>query len=159
MTTLLRFVAIVVMVLAYPIVSSAQAPQGLAGTWQLNVAKSTYSPGPAPRSQTSIRSAAPGGGWTSTVDGVDAAGKPTHTEQVTMFDGKPVELKGAAVPTTRAFSRVDDRTYQFVDRVNDKVTTNTRVTIAADGRSRTHVATGVNADGKVVNNAVVYERQ
>ena len=89
-----------VMLVALPLVGTAQAPQGLMGTWKVNVAKSTYSPGPGPKSQTSVWATAPGGGWTNTVDGVDAAGKPTHTEQVMMFDGKPVELKGAPVPTT-----------------------------------------------------------
>ena len=160
MRLLARFLAAFsVMLVALPLVGTAQAPQGLMGTWKVNVAKSTYSPGPGPKSQTSVWAAAPGGGWTSTVDGVDAAGKPTHIEQVTMFDGKPVELKGAPVPTTRAFSRIDDRTYQFVDRVNGKVTTTTRVTIAADGKTRTNVATGTNADGKPVKNTVVWERQ
>jgi|CXWL01.1.fsa_nt_gi hypothetical protein len=159
MTSLSRFAVLVALVVACPLVASAQAPQGLAGTWKVNIAKSTYNPGPAPRSQTSVWAVAPGGGWTSIVDGVDAAGRPTHTQQVTMFDGKPVELKGAPVPTMRAFSRVDDRTYQFVDRVNGKVTTTTRVTIAADGKTRTNVATGTNAEGKPVNNTVVWDRQ
>ena len=31
---------------------NAQAPQGLIGTWKLNVAKSKFSPGPAPKSMT-----------------------------------------------------------------------------------------------------------
>ncbi len=159
MSTAIRSLLLVAMVVAYPLTSTAQAPQGLAGTWKVNLAKSTYSPGPAPKTQTSIWSAVPGGGWTSIVDGVDGAGKPTHTQQVTMFDGKAVELKGAPVPTTRAFSRIDDRGYQFVDRVNGKVTTTTRVTIAADGKTRTNVATGTNADGKPVNNTVVWDRQ
>lgn len=159
MPSLFRFAVLVVMLITYPLVGSAQAPQGLIGTWKVNVAKSTYNPGPAPRSQTSIWATAPGGGWTSVVDGVDAAGKTTHTEQITMFDGKPVELKGAPAPTTRAFSRIDNRSYQFVDRVNGKVTTTTRVTISADNKTRTNVATGTSADGKALNNTVVWERQ
>lgn len=159
MRALVRFAALAVMLVAFPLLSSAQVPTGLVGTWKVNLAKSTYSPGPAPRSQTSRWATAPGGGWTDIVDGVDAAGKPTHTEQVTMFDGKPVELKGAAAPTTRADSRIDDRTYQFVDRVNGKVTTTTRVTISTDGKTRTNVTTGTGADGKPVNRTVVWERQ
>ena len=30
----------------------AQTPSGIAGTWKLDVAKSTFSPGPAPKSMT-----------------------------------------------------------------------------------------------------------
>ena len=41
-------------------------------------------------------------------------------------------LEGEAVPTTRAYRRIDDHTYQFVSRVNGKVTTTSRVTMSAD---------------------------
>lgn len=119
----------------------------------MNPAKSTYDPGP--KSQTSRWATAPGGGWTIVVEGVDASGKPTRTEQVTMFDGKPVELKGAAAPTTREYSRIDGRAYQFIDRVNGKVTTTTRVTVSSDGKTRTNVATGMNAAGKPVHNTTI----
>ena len=94
-----------------------------------------------------------------TVDTIDAAGKATHNEIVTMFDGKEAEYKGAAVPTTRVYSRVGDRDYQFVTRVNGKVTNTTRATLSADGKTRTNVATGIDAAGKPVNNTTVFERQ
>lgn len=155
---LLQFLGVFALV-AYPLVGAAQAPQSLLGTWKENVAKSKADPGPLPKSQTSHWETVPGGGVKNVVDAVDAAGKATHQELVTMFDGKAVEVKGAAVPTTRALSRIDDRTFQFVDRVNGKVTTTTRVTIAADGKTRTNVATGTNVDGKPVNNTTVYDRQ
>ena len=45
------------------------------GTWKLNLAKSTYSPGPPPRSQT-ITTQAEGQGHKFTVEGVDAQGNP-----------------------------------------------------------------------------------
>ena len=93
------------------------------------------------------------------MDGVDAAGKATHNEIVTMFDGKDAEYKGAAAPTTRVYSRIDDRTVQYVSKVNGKVTTTTRMTISADGNTRTLVTTGTGADGKPVNSTAVYERQ
>ena len=76
-----------------------------------------------------------------------------------MFDGKDADVKGAVAPTMRAYSRIDDRGYQYVEHVSGKVTTTTRSTISADGKTRTNVATGTGADGKPVNNTTVYDRQ
>jgi hypothetical protein len=155
----LRIAALGVMLIAYPLVGAAQVPQSALGTWKLNVAKSKYSPGPAPRSQTTRIEAVPGGGTKLTVDSVDGAGKTVHNEIVTTFDGKEAAWTGAAAPTTRAYSRVDDRNFQWVERVNGKVTTTGRSSISADGKTRTNSTTGTGADGKPVNNTTVLERQ
>jgi len=151
---------VLVAVVAYPLAGAAQAPQSLIGSWKQDIAKSKYTQGPAaPKSSATRIEAVPGGGAKFTVDGVDAAGKATHNEIVTMFDGKDAEYKGAAAPTTRAYSRIDDRTVQYVTKVNGKVTTTTRMTISADGKTRTLVTTGTGADGKPVNSTAVYDRQ
>ena len=134
MQSLLRIAALGLVVVAYPLVSTAQAPQSLAGRWKVNIAKSKADPGPLTRSQTGSWETVSGGGMKNVVDSVDVAGKKSHTEAVTMFDGNAVDVKGSARPTTRA-------------------------TISADGRTRTTVATGTNADGKSVNNTTVWERQ
>src|SRR5437762_2105683 len=84
----------------------------LLGTWKLNVAKSTFSPGPAPRSNT-IKIERWENGQIAIADGIDAQGKPTHTGQPTKFDGKDYPRKGApAANTTRSFKAIDHRTYE-----------------------------------------------
>lgn len=88
MRALDRCAALSVMLVALPLVAMAQAPQGLPGTWKQNVAKSTYTTGTAPKSSTTRWETVPGGGWKSVNDTVDATGKATHLELVTMFDGK-----------------------------------------------------------------------
>jgi len=158
MSSRIRIAVLGVMVVTYPLMSAAQVPPDLAGTWIQNVSKSKADPGPLNRSQTSRWEPAPGGGARNIVEGVDGTGKALRTELITMFDGKPAEVKGAAVPTTRTYTRIDGG-YQFVDRVNGKVTTTTRVSFAAGGKTRTNVATGVNAAGQRVNNITVFERQ
>ena len=45
----------------------------------------------------------PGGMRRAVQDTVDAQGKATRTEITSMYDGKEYELKGAAMPTTRAY--------------------------------------------------------
>jgi hypothetical protein len=49
----------------------------LTGTWRLNVAKSKYSPGPAPQSNT-IKIESVEGGLKLVADGVDSQGRKTH---------------------------------------------------------------------------------
>jgi len=159
MTSLIRIVVAGLALMAYPLVSAAQVPQSALGTWKLNVAKSTYSPGPPPTSITARQEAAPGGGMKVTADVVDATGKATQNEIVSMFDGKEAEFRGAAAPTTRAYSRVDDQTIQWVTRVNGKVTTTTRATVSADNKTATLITTGTGANGNPVNNTAVWDRQ
>lgn len=140
---------------------TAQAPDSWLGTWKLNVAKSKYDPANlAAKSQTVTQTAVAGGGMRTITDGVDAQGKPTHTELTTMFDGKPVEVKGAAdADTTRVYTRIDRNTYEFVTSVGGKVTLTSRSVTSADGKSRTLTGKGTNAKGEAVSYVIIYERQ
>lgn len=157
---LIRAAWTAIAVIALGMVTSAQAQDAWLGTWKLNLAKSKYQPATgAPKSQTVKQEAVPGG-MKSTVDGMDAQGKPIHTEVTAMFDGKSTAVTGAPdANTTRVYKRIDTRTYEFVTSVAGKVTTTTRSVVAADGKSRTVTTTGKNAQGQTVNNVAVYEKQ
>ena len=146
---------------AFAIPVTAQKTDGFLGTWKLNVAKSKYEPAAnAPKSALVKQVAVAGGGMKSTADGVDAQGKPTHTEVTTMFDGKSSAVKGATdANTTRVYKKIDDRTYEFVTSVNGKVTTTSRSVNSADGKTRTTTTTGKNAQGVTIKNVAVYEKQ
>jgi hypothetical protein len=67
---------------------SALAADAVVGTWKLNLAKSTFSPGPAPKSQTRnyVESAQ---GLTVTVKTTAADGKESTTTLTYKEDGKP----------------------------------------------------------------------
>ena len=65
------------------------------GVWTLNVAKSTYSPGPAPKSATT-RIEAAGAGTKVIVDQVLADGTKRHYEFTANYDGKDSPI----IPTT-----------------------------------------------------------
>ena len=143
--------------LVSPVISQAQDPW--IGTWKLNTAKSKYSPGLAPRSSTLIAVAADGG-FKQTVDTVMAAlGLPTHSEVTAKFDGKDTPVKGNANADTSAYTKIDSRSYETVSKKNGKVTLTSRVVISADGKTRTVSQTGVDAEGRKVNNYLVYDRQ
>ena len=79
------------------------------GTWKLNVEKSKYSPGPAPKSLTAKFEPA-GKGVKATTEGVGADGKPIATEYVTNWDGKDAPLKGSALADTISLRRIDANT-------------------------------------------------
>ena len=140
---------------------TAQGQDTWIGNWKLNVAKSKYEPANlAPKSQDIKQEAVKGGGLKSIVDGVDAQGKPIHTELTTMFDGKPSEVKGAPdANTTRVYKRIDNRTYEYVQSVGGKPTTTVRSVVAGDGKTRTVTTSGKNAQGQTVNNVAFFERQ
>ena len=57
------------------------------GTWKLNVAKSKYSPGPAPKSST-VTYEAVGDAVKRTGEGIAADGKKTGFSYTAKFDGK-----------------------------------------------------------------------
>src|SRR5262249_35477092 len=80
MHTLLRASVAATLIVAFLGVHSfSQAPDPLIGTWVLNVAKSKYSPGPAPKSETRTYVVA-GSDIKASSKGTDGEGKPTAGE-------------------------------------------------------------------------------
>jgi hypothetical protein len=143
--------------LAGPAFAQAGDPQ--IGTWKLNVAKSTFSPGPAPKSGTTKIEAA-GAGAKLIVDQTAADGTARHWEFTANYDGKDVPIVGNNPDAdTAARTRVDANTVQTVSKKAGKVVTTQQSTVSADGKTRTVTTKGVNAAGKTVNNVAVYERQ
>jgi hypothetical protein len=140
-----------------PVAAVAQASQ-LEGTWRLNVAKSKYSPGPGPKSQTLRWERVPGG-YRFTTDAVNAEGQPTKTETLLKDDGSDAPVKGSPNPTTRYLKRIDDRTFEDGDKVNGKPTVMRRLVVSPDGKTLIITGKGTNAQGQAVNNVTVYERQ
>jgi hypothetical protein len=138
---------------------AGQTPEYMVGTWKTNVSKSTYSPGPPPKPATSRWELMGDGQFKNINDGVDAKGQPTHSEIIVKFDGTDRPLIGAAVPTTRTYKLIDARTFEFVTKVNGKVTTTFRSVAAPDGKTRTATTTGTNAQGQAVKNVVLWEKQ
>jgi hypothetical protein len=140
--------------------SGAQSSDPWIGTWKVNLAKSTYSPGPAPKVAATVKIESAPGGIKTTIDGVDAKGQPTHTVSVSAFDGKDTPVDGApALNTTTALKRIDGRTFEAQGKVGGKPTVTTRVVISADGKTLTATQTGTNAQGQAVKTVIVAERQ
>ena len=129
------------------------------GVWTLNVAKSTFSPGPAPKSGTT-RIEAAGAGTKVTVDQEQADGTKRHWEVTANYDGKDNPVTGNSPNAdTVARTRTDANTVQTVSKKGGKVTTTQTSAVSSDGKTRTVTTKGVNAKGEKVSNVAVYERQ
>src|SRR5262245_10501623 len=133
------------------------------GTWKLNVAKSRFQTSPAPKSQ--VVTIVPDGkdGVKLTVDVITAAGEKSGIAYAAQYDGKEnprTETGAGAVPgQTVSLTRIDDHTAERIAYLKGKKLTIERWDISSDGRTRTVTQSGAGADGKPVNNVLVYEKQ
>jgi hypothetical protein len=129
------------------------------GTWKLNLAKSKYSPADlAPKSQTITREAVDGG-MKLVTDGVDAQGKATHTEYSAKFDGKDYPWAGQANADTVSLLRIDDEYYEAIWKLKGEVTITSNTVVSKDGKTLTTTQSGKDAQGRVVLNMTVFDRQ
>ena len=137
----------------------AQAHESLFGTWKMNAAKSKYSPGSTPKSNTAKWEAFQGG-VKLTVDVVPAKGETLHWESSGKFDGKDNPMKGNNPDGDAvAFSKIDARTYELVTKKGGKTTLTAHIVVAADGKTRITTQTGTNSQGQTVNTTMFYEKQ
>ena len=137
---------------------TALAADPVVGTWKLNVAKSTFSPGPAPKSQT--RSYAESAqGMTLTVKTITADGKESTTTLTFKVDGKPYPASGNPDFDSVAVTRVDALT---VHSTQTKAGANVGAavrTVSKDGRTLTFAQKGTHATGQKYDDISVYDRQ
>jgi hypothetical protein len=138
--------------------ASGQAADPAVGTWTLNVAKSTYKPGPAPKSL-SVKIEAAGQGIKSTSDGVNADGSKTHSEYTANYDGKDYPLNGMADADTVSLKRMDANTTERTDKKAGKVVRTYTRKVAADGKTMTATIKGTDEKGRAIDNTVVLERK
>lgn len=137
----------------------AQTPDAHIGVWKLNVGKSKYDPGPAPKSGLAKWEAV-ASGTKVTVDDVAADGTATHWEFTANYDGKDNPITGTSPHgDTLARTRIDTRTLQTVYKSGGKVTVTQTSVVAPDGKTRTVSTTGVNPKGQKVHHVIVYEKQ
>lgn len=138
--------------------AAGQATDPLIGTWELNVAKSQFTPGPAPKSETRIYVMA-GQDIKASSKGVDASGKPTAGEWTINYDGKDRPQTGNPDADTLSLKRVDDHTVSFTQKRAGKVVITGTRTISADGKVMTITTKGTNAKGQPINEVMVFDKR
>ena len=136
----------------------AQATDPVVGTWELNVAKSKFSPGPAPKSETRTYVVS-GQEIKGTAKGVDSEGKAVAVEWTAVDDGKDRPVTGTADLDMLSMKRIDSHTVESTHKRAGKVVATARRTVSKDGKTLTITTKGTNAKGQPINNVQVFEKR
>lgn len=138
--------------------SVALAAEAWLGTWKLNVAKSKYRPGPAPKNLT-LTWEATADGIKHASDGVNGDGSPMQSGYVTKYDGTDVPYTGNPDADMASAKKTNDHSYVNVWKKDGKPTITAKVVVSKNGKTMTIKQTGTNAKGQAVNNTAVYDKQ
>jgi hypothetical protein len=149
-------IAVVAAALSFAAATACFAASPQMGTWKLNEVKSKIPAGMG--KNTTVVYAEQGDKIKVTVDGVDKDGKPTHSVWVGKFDGKAYPVKGNLPYNAVAYKMVNDRTNDITTMKDGKIAWTGRITVSADGKSRTVTINGTGADGKKFSGKAVYDR-
>jgi hypothetical protein len=134
-----------------------QSTDPLVGTWTLDVAKSKFSPGPAPKSIT-LTFSETADGMKQTSDAVLPDGQTIHQEATAKADGKDYPLSGSPIADTVSFTR-NGNARTRVDKKDGKIVMTYEGVLSADGKTFTVAVKGTNAKGQPVSNSVVYVKK
>ena len=133
------------------------ADEATLGTCKINQTNSTLGVG-MPKNHTVVYQAV-GDNIKITVDGVDANGKPTHTEWTGKFDGNDYPVVGDPTSDTRAYKKIDDHTLEMTSKKAGTVTITGKIVVAPDGKTRTVSVRGTNPAGTKIESTTTYDKQ
>lgn len=150
-------IATVAVALSFATAAVCLAASPQMGTWKLNEAKSKMPAGMG--KNTTVVYAEQGDKIKVTVDGMDKDGKPTHSVWVGKFDGKAYPSKGNLSWNSSAYKVVNDRTNDITTMKDGKIVWSGKITVSADGKSRTVTMNGTGADGKKFSGKAVYDKE
>jgi hypothetical protein len=138
--------------------SAIWAADASVGTWKLNIAKSTFKPGPPPVAETRI--------YKTQSKGVKTTVKTTWADRLTTtveypanYDGKDYPVSGSRDVDAVVLTRMDDFTSAATLKHAGKEIGVARRVVSPDGKIMTISYKGVNTRGDLVDNVAVYERQ
>jgi len=140
------------------VVVLAQAPDPLIGTWELNVAKSTFKTGPRLKSSTRTFEAVPNGlkysGQSVNTDGTTSA-----TQWTAYFDGKDYPIKGDPNSDTISLKRIDRFNTEGTFKKAGKVVSHLTRNVSQDGKIWTLTVEGTDAQGKPFAYVLVFDNK
>ena len=131
-----------------------------AGTWKLNVAKSTFTADhPAPKNLV-VTITEDGGTMVLDVTGEDANGAPIRVH----FNAKPDGMDhpvtgGPGGADTVSLKQIDANTIETVNKKNGQVVATVRSVVSPDGKTRTSTWQGKDSKGNPETWIQVYDKQ
>src|SRR5262245_4820316 len=130
------------------------------GTWDLDLAKSTFSPGPPPQRQT-LWYKMEGRELTALLQGVDGAGRPISPDPGNLtihFDRKDHPTPRPGYDTSN-WQRISPNKYVVHRKKAGKIVLTSTNVVSNDGRTLTITTTGIDEDGRAVNDVRVYNKR
>jgi hypothetical protein len=140
------------------VATAAGAADPVLGTWTLNVAKSTFNPGPGPKSQTRTYSTT-ADGISLTVSGVAADGSAISQASTFKYDGKAYGMTGSKDYDALSLKRVNGSTIKSIMTKGGKSVGTTTRTISGHGKVLTLSTKGTDSNGKPYSIVGVYDKQ
>jgi hypothetical protein len=145
---------------ALPATSAAQPPSSWFGMWSLNVARSTYDPGPPPYKRATYSIEPWGGdGMKVVYEMVHPRGGVTHLEWMGKLDGKDYQLQGIDAFVTYAYTQISPGVYETIVKMGGRIAAKSTVTVSPDRKTMTTTTSGVDSAGRAVTTITVYETQ
>ena len=137
---------------------AADADDPILGTWKLNLAKSKYIPGPAPRSQTRTYRLKDDGIFV-TIETVDARGQRQPTiEFPERYDGKEYPVKGSALGDMLTLKRINNYLAEATVSHAGIVVAVTRRIVTDNGKTLILIYRETSSEHPV-DNVIVYDHQ
>jgi len=131
------------------------------GTWKLNLAKSKFEPGPAPKSQTRTVTAE-GDSVKYSFEGIGSDGTPFSYGFTVKYDGKDYPITGNGAPAgadTISLKKVDSHKAEATLKKGAVEVGRASAEVSSDGKVSTVKGKGKTPDGKAYSSDTVYDKQ
>jgi len=143
------------------LVTSVAIADPVVGTWELNIAKSKFSPagGLAPKSETRTYAESADGMTTLTYKTVKADGTEDTVSVTYKADGKDYPVKGSAAFDSISVKRINSHTVDFWTKKAGKTAITGRRSVSKDGTTLRLTATGTDKAGAKFEQTQVYDKK
>ena len=131
------------------------------GKWKLNVEKSKFTPGPAPKSQTRTVEA-DGDNVKYSFEVVSADGKTGSYGFTVKYDGKFYPVTGSGMPYGAeeiSIKKTTSHSYRATLKRGGKVVATSHAVVSKDGKTTTLTGKGTDASGKAASMTAVFEKE
>jgi hypothetical protein len=143
---------------ATTVVAAADGADPAIGTWTLNLDKSKFHDGTAPKSMTRTYSAS-AAGTDMKVTGVAADGTAISQTVTLTYDGKDCAVTGGSVYDTLSLTKINGSTVKSVLKKDGKVVGHTTRTISGKGKVLTLSTALTTPKGGTTHDVAVFDRQ
>ena len=139
-------------------IAAAPASDPVVGTWQLNISESTFTAGPALKSQTRTYSQS-GQSISLVMKTVGADGKEVTGQTTYQLDGKDYPVTGTPDYDSLSAQQVDSNTAKFTFTKGGKAVGTSSRTVSKDGKTLTSNIKVTTAKGEESESVLVFDKQ